>query len=200
MPGRENLLAEAMGSVAAQTVAPACQLVRVEAPPAGLSPLHLAHQHNVLLGMVDTTWVAVLDDDDLYTVDHFETVAGSGHMGDEGADVIYTFGLGNAAPRNDVSEWTNEEMATKLARGNCVSSNALIRVSALRAVGGWCDDASKFDAARGVYTSTKATWEDWDLWSRMVRAAGPGEERVRFRCVPVVTWTYRSGDWERCTG
>ena len=50
MPGREGLLADAMASVRAQTVAPAAHLIRVQAPPDGqMAPAHLSHQRNELL-------------------------------------------------------------------------------------------------------------------------------------------------------
>ena len=69
MPSRERFLAEAMASVAAQTV-PVAHLIIVDE---GRS---VAEKRNALVEAADTEWVAFLDDDDLLDPHHIETLLG----------------------------------------------------------------------------------------------------------------------------
>lgn len=188
VPGREQLLAEAIASVNAQTSRPFAHLVRVQEPPGGqLSPLHLASQRNALLDAVETEWLAVLDDDDVYLPHHFETIAP--HLDD--ADVVYTFARVGCVSRYDTNDVTTADLVARLRQGNCIPSNAAVRAETVRDVGGWSADGFDFDRRR--YISTNATWEDWDMWLRLARAG------ATFRCVPNETWDYRSGDWDKAT-
>jgi hypothetical protein len=187
IPGREHLLAQAIASVGAQTVLPMAHLIRVQHPPGGkLSPWHLAHQRNRLLAGVQTEYTAILDDDDLYLPHHFETIRSELRGG---VDVIYTFARVGCVAFEDVTGWSTERLLQRLRLGNCISSNSAIRTAAVREVGGWGEEHFDHDAR---LFSTGATWDDWDLWLRLA-AAG-----AKFVCVPVQTWDYRSGDWERC--
>jgi hypothetical protein len=190
IPGREHLLADALRSIAGQTVKPSETLVRVQPPPQGrLNPLHLASQRNALLRAVSTEWLAVLDDDDVYLPHHFEAVA---PVLDD-ADVVYTFARVGVVANEDVTGWSSGRLVERLKVNNIISSNAAIRAETVRAIGGWSDDPTDFDIDALRFRETGAQWEDGDLWTRLAQAG------ARFVCVPKVTWDYRSGLAERCT-
>jgi hypothetical protein len=178
IPDRRELLSEAIASVHEQTLPVATHLIRIERPPDDrMSVVHVAHQLNVLLGAVETEWVAPLGDDDLYLPHHIETV--TAYLEDD-VDVVYSWPLGEAeSARIDVSDWPPSRVASALEKGNFIRSTITIRTEMLRRVGGWA----------GEFGGTGVAWEDWDLLIRLARAG------ARFRCVPVETWHYRVGDW-----
>lgn len=179
IPGRERLLREAMASVQAQTVKPRAHLVRVQEPPEGVPrTVHVAQQRNRLLCAVDSEWCATLDDDDLLVPHHFETIAKALNSD---ADLVYTLAPQPWVPDDDVTDWPQARLIERLERRHdCVPSNAAVRTSTLRAIGGW-DETTFTD---GQYASGADT-EDWDLRLRLAR------EGARFVCVPAVTWEYR---------
>ena len=82
LPERKDLLAEAVASVAAQTVHPVVHLVGIDHAREGAATVY-----NRLAGMVDTPWVTFLDDDDLLDPNHLETLLDN--CG--GCDVVYTW-------------------------------------------------------------------------------------------------------------
>lgn len=184
LPNRAGLLADAIASVLAQDVQPEAHLIRIQQPPASVpSPVAVARQRNRLLAAVDTRWCSVLDDDDTYRANHFAAIR---QALDSDADVIYTFAEQAWVARVDVTDWTQGQLIERLEQANdCVPSNATVRTSALRKIGGW--NEHMYD---GRYESG-ATWEDWDLWLRFAR------DGARFLCIPIVTWDYRSGDWKQ---
>jgi Glycosyl transferase family group 2 len=190
MPSRSLLLAEAIESVGDQIVQPQAHLIRVQSPPVDVpTPVAIARQRNRLAAAVDTPWCSILDDDDAYHLHHFDAIR---QAFDSDADVIYTYAAQRHVARVDVTDWPSARLVERLERANdCVPYNATIRMSALREVGGW-DETSweEITDAGGCY-ATGATWDDWDLWLRLARHG------AKFRCVPVVTWDYRSGDWQQ---
>lgn len=186
MPGREEMLGEALASVYAQTVAPAAVLVRWSRPER-IGPVHIAAQRNRLLAAVDTPWVATLDDDDLWRPDHLETVLPV--LDFDVTDVVHTWtDPEGTVPRVDVTGWPQPKLIAALRAGNFIPSAALIRTETIRAAGGWSE--SGFDGRR---YATWATWEDWDCWIRLAEAG------ARFVTVPKVTWEYRMGSWPRAS-
>lgn len=185
IPGREHLLVDAIASVNAQTLPPVAHHIRVQRPFDGLSVVHLAAQRNAILRGIRTKWTAILDDDDVYLPHHFEAIAAALR---EDVDVVYTFAREGCVAREDVTGWTPGQLLARLAPGNCISSNSVIRTELLRTVDGW--DDTNFDPLTGRYP-TGATFDDWDMWIRLARRG------ARFRCVPVETWDYRGGGWER---
>lgn len=188
IPGREHLLADAARSVSAQTRTPVAHLIRVQAPMAGrLSPNHIAAQRNALLRGVRTKWTCTLDDDDVYLPNHFEAIADALRTD---VDVVYTFAREGCVAREDVTGWTPGQLVARLTPGNAIPSNAAVRTDLLRQVDGW-DDVN-LNPATGRYP-TGATFEDWDIWIRLAQRG------ARFRCVPVETYDYRGGDWQRAS-
>ncbi len=189
IPGREAMLAENVASVNAQTVPVAAHLVRCQRP-SGAAAAHLGSQFNALLRAVDTEWVAVLADDDLWLPHFVATVEPYA----DAADVLYAWDTDAMQPRLDCTDWSQERLVSHLNLANFIAANAVIRASVLRDVGGWPTEwtgGSWRDG--GHFIGSPAFAEDWELWRRLA-AVG-----ARFRCVPVVAWRGRTGQWPRMT-
>lgn len=156
IPGREHLLAECEASVKAAGLP---HLIALDENQAGPAPVR-----NRLVERVRTPWVLFLDDDDLLNPAYRQLV--ERYL--SGADVVYTAWdlVGGDEPKPKPGPFDAE----LLARQNFIPVTACVRVSALRAVGGFPEGARL---------------EDHELWKTMC-AAG-----YRFRYVPVVAWTYR---------
>ena len=184
LPGREHLLAEALASVWAQTVRPECVIVRAQEAPGRLGPVHIALQRNAILAAVTTTWVATLDDDDLWRPNHVEVAAARF----DGADLVYSWpDPPHAITRLDCTGWRPLELRARLRHSNFIPSAAFMRADKVRQVGGW--STGPYDGER--FTDTGATWEDHDLWIRLADAG------AWFVCTGEVTWDYRlDGPWE----
>lgn len=185
IPGREQLLAEQVASIYAQTVPVARQLICAHLPTTTEQPMvQYSRAKNDMLLSVQTPWVAVLNDDDTWLPNHVETVLP--HL--SGADVLYTWEATGAKPRVDYTDWSREELVAHFDETNELDGNCLIRLSLLEQVGGFPTDwegPGPHDG--GHYAHTNARWEDWALWQRLVRAD------ATFRCVPVETWCYGKG-------
>lgn len=142
MPGRESLLAEAMASVAAQTLAPTEHLVAVDYVQRGG-----ARPKNLLASAVTTDWLATLDDDDILYPDHLAEL-----MAVTDADVVYS-GCDVVGP--DPWEAYNQPFDAELLRRlSIVSHNALIRTELVLEVGGWNEE-------KGY---------DWTFWHKCLDA------------------------------
>jgi glycosyltransferase involved in cell wall biosynthesis len=174
---RQQLLAEAVASVRAQTLPPLEHIIVDDGsfsvgPTDGVQVLPVSHRglgpaRNAGLAEARGEAVALLDDDDLWWPGHLETVCSV--MEETGADVVYA-DCEEVGRRDGYAITVRDFDADLLARENfiCVPAT-LVRVRALRAVGGFGAGAL----------------EDWDTWKRM---AANG---ARFVHVPVVTVTYR---------
>lgn len=174
---RPEMLAEALASVVAQTLAPLEHLVvddgsfSVPDLP-GATVLHVEHRglggaRNAGLAVARGEAVALLDDDDLWHPHHLATCWAE--MQRTEADVVYADC--EEVGRRDGYTFTVQDFdAELLERENylCVPAT-LVRTSALRAIGGFGEGAL----------------EDWDTWKRMARAG------YRFVHLPEVTVTYR---------
>lgn len=150
------MLAECLASVAAQTRQPEEQLICIDYEHRGT-----AQTLNRALAGVTSTWVAVLQDDDVFYSNHLEVL----ELNSGGADVVW--------PRCD-SDWpvvnVDADFNPKLLRySNYIPATALIRTELLREVGGWPDE----------------DWEDHGLWLRFLDIG------ARFRKVNETTWHYR---------
>ena len=135
IPGREQFLAETRASVKAQTVRAAAHLVRLDDPGerdrAGKED-HMVEQHNELLAMVETEWLAVLHDDDTYLPCYVETILPA--LGD--ADIVYTFSTTREVSRQDVSSWSQDRLVAALEQSNILPACAAIRVEVEREIRG----------------------------------------------------------------
>lgn len=192
IPGREDLLAENLRSVYAQTVPVARQLILAHvATDDGMPQIQYARAKNRLLRSVNTKWVAILNDDDLWLPHHVETILP--HL--DGADVVYTFDKGRTRPRVNANGWDKATIGRYLEQRNMVDANCAIRCAALIEAGCFPTDWAGGDPKRGGhFKDSPAAWEDWALWIRM------NELGARFRCVPVETWWYRTNSPQQICG
>ena len=178
IPGREQFLAECRESVRAQTVAPAAHIVRSDDPGerdrAGKED-HMVSQHNALMELVETEWLAVLHDDDTYLPHHIETIAP--YLLDH--DVVYTYSTTPQVSRVLVNDWPQAQIVAALEGANILPACAAIRTSVMREVGGWQHEL-------------KPLYSDWSNWLRLARAG------ARFYGVPVETWGYRFHPGQTC--
>lgn len=156
IPERLDLLAESLASVAAQTRLPDEQLICVDYTHRGTSSTL-----NRALAGVTSTWVAVLQDDDVLYPHHLAVLEASSG----GADVVYSR-CDADWPVVNIDADFNERL---LRYCNYIPATALIRTELLREVGGWPDD----------------DWEDHELWKRFLDIG------AKFRKVDEVTWHYR---------
>jgi hypothetical protein len=184
IPGREQLLAENIASVHAQSIPVACQLIHSHVDDPAVQPMvQYAAAKNALLPAVQTPWVAVLNDDDSWLPHHIETV--QGELAD--VDVLYTWDASGSKPRVDCNGWSRGKLAETFAETNFLDGNCLIRLSLLEQAGGFPTDwAGPGPWEGGHYEGTNARFEDWALWQRLASIG------ARFRCAPVETW--RCGD------
>jgi hypothetical protein len=170
MPDRGRLFAEAAQSVAAQTMSPAAWYVGYDHENSGPSTIL-----NRLAASVDTEWLFRLDDDDILEPDHFDTLAP--YLTDE-ADIVYSWCRveGTLAKTAFQVEFDRQ----RLKYDNFIPSAACIRTSLFKQLGGY----RQYEDIKH-----RTRHEDWDFW---LRAENEG---ANFVCVPIVTWTYRLGDW-----
>ena len=163
--GREDLLARAIDSVAAQTHAPV--LIEVEEDP---DRTGAAATRNRALKRVDTEFVAFLDDDDELFPNHLRVCSRFARL--TGVDVVYP---GYEAVGHDpVGCFGLAFDATLLRRRNFIPVTTLCRTEAVRAVGGFRDHPDEYGNP----------CEDWGLWLAMLDAG--------YRCahLPQRTWVW----------
>lgn len=169
LPERADMLAQAVASVKAQTFPAVEHLIGVDHERQGAAPVL-----NRLLEEASGEWVMVCDDDDLLDPGHLETLVP--HLSGD-VDVVWSKPRveGDVVFRNYEHEWD----PAVLHRCNIVSHNALMRTSAVRAVGGW----------------EPVRWFDWDLFKRLHL------DGARFCRVDATTWTYRlhGSNWSQGT-
>jgi hypothetical protein len=144
IPGREQLLARALESVAAQTTAPRRILVHTDTERHGA-----AWTRNRLLRQVRTGWVAWLDDDDELLPNHLEVLIRGAN--DSQADLVYSYPeiIGVPDPLavcdddgNVVTEPIDIQFGPRQEqwlreRGNFVPVCYLVRTALLKQVGGF---------------------------------------------------------------
>ena len=172
------MLAEAVASVRAQTLAPVEHLVVDDGSDSvpdldGVTVLRVPRggpgpARNAAIERARGDAIALLDDDDLWHPHHLETVWRV--MQETGADVVYADC--DVQNRRDGYGFTVEDFVgdTILERNFLCLPATLVRTSSVLRVGGFPDEP------RG---------QDWSLWKAMHRAA------MRFVHVPQVTVTYR---------
>ena len=179
MPSRAAQLAECIASVAAQTVTPAAHLISIS-DPGTPNARHAAQQRNALLSAVTTTWVAALDDDDLYRPSYFRDLADT--LGTD-ADLVYSFPTAEPLPHVNVNGWSSQTLTSELHSHNFICATVCVRAGVLRDVGGW-----PVDQEDGLFPGG-TEFEDHALLIRLAEAG------AKFACVPVENWVYRHGPW-----
>ena len=152
---RRRFLPEMMGSVAEQTVLPAAHVL-VWDKGAGFEATV-----NRAVGMVETEYYCLLDDDDLLLPDHVETLTSN-----LTADVVWTWARVEGRDWNPNSGYVPGLLQVQ----NYIPSNHAFRTDLFRELGGY----------RKV-----AGWADHDLLKRAE------SEGATFLNIPTVTWRYR---------
>lgn len=145
LPERRTLLAEALESVADQTLAPADVVV-------GVDPYRLGEVGNMnrLLRATDSEWVAFLHDDDLWLPTHLEEA--SQHFGT--ADVIVSRVTTVGRPQHTLEP--QHDNFNDLRWTNWFPPSAV--VVRREVFGEWCEPSARF------------RWVDWANWNRLLDA------------------------------
>lgn len=142
LPSRSSMLAEAMESVAAQTVGDVCHLIQVD--PYGVGPAVI---RNALLYCADSEWVAFLDDDDVLDPDHLETLT-SADLDNLDVVIPHCRFSGEQIPAKFCNRPYDREA---LRRHGIFPIAVLARRLAILDAGGFSNER----------------YEDWALWNRM---------------------------------
>lgn len=170
LPSRGAMLADAMRSVAHQTLRPAVHMIAVDY--AGFGP---AAVRNDLLEGVLTPWVAFLDDDDILDPDHLEVLATTVDLNTVDVVISHCRFNGDTIP----DKYCNRPYDRDALREHGIFPiTVLARRKAILAAGG-------FGGER---------YEDWSMFNRMA------DNGCRFHVIPRVTWTYRLGHGNRTHG
>ena len=181
IPGREDILARNLRSVNEQTVPVMRQFICSHIPAARNPQVHYSQAKNDLLESVDTEFVAVLNDDDLWLPHHIETLAPYIHD----SDVVYSWETGNTRHREDCNNYSQKQIIERFENHPIIDGSCIFRTDLLRAVGGFPTDwEGPGPREGGHYKNSKANFEDWRLFQALSKAG------ARFTCVPSVTWTY----------
>lgn len=179
--GRAVMLERAKNSVERQTMLPAQHIVYVDEEGAGA-----AFARNAALAMVDTTYVAFLDDDDEFLPHHLEALYRA--IVTEDADLAYPwFSVPNGHDPLQVPvggmrisplgvPFGQEQADYILSTGNFIPITVLARTDQVRKAGGFQDFPGRMP--------NSATCEDWYMWRCML------ENGCKFVHVPAVTWLW----------
>lgn len=145
LPERRKLLAEALESVADQTLQPDDVVV-------GIDPYRLGEVGNMnrLLDATDSEWVAFLHDDDLWLPGHLEIAAR--HFAN--ADVIVSRVTTVGRPQHTLEPQHDD--FNDLRWTNWFPPSAVVARRSM--FGRWCDPYDKF------------RWVDWANWNRLLSA------------------------------
>jgi hypothetical protein len=163
IPGREEFLEEAKASVTNQTLPAVTHLVELDADHEGPGPTM-----NKLVRQVETEWVSILSDDDLYDPNHLEVLAAHSHN----ADIVLSWCrfLGGEGPKRPLGGFNLDDLRAKKFTG--MTGCFMFRKSLYDKLGGWSEGVA----------------EDWGF---MTSAADAG---ARFVPVYQETWSYRQHD------
>lgn len=173
IPERPNRLANAIRSVALQSVKPREIIIATDTEMMGS-----AHTRNRALDKVSTTWVAFLDDDDEFLPHHLETLIDTAD--DSGADVIYSGcrvinpALGGDIPVRE--EWGrfNHAFNPKILRERSyIPVTSLVRTCMAQ--------IAQFGPPDHDLTSP---YDDWGFYLRLL------DHGAMFVHVPVVSWIW----------
>ena len=165
LPSRTVLLQRALDSVRAQTY-PAAVCVRVDAHRDGA-----AATRNKALELVDTEYVAFLDDDDVLKPHHLRACAR--HMALTDADLVYP-GFDGEHPTGMFGKSFDPLL---LQRRNYIPVTVLTKTELVRGVGGFEPHPDE----------NGDPCEDWGLWLKLLDAG------ARFSHLPQRTWIRAPG-------
>lgn len=159
------MLAEAIASVAAQTIGPVPHLIAVDNQREG--PGQLLNQ---LVKAAHTQWISILADDDLYDPDHLETLIAEAN----GRDVVFSWGRITGSPERREAQYRGEFDPARLLnrQDSGMQGCFMFRRSAWKKSGGWRREPT----------------EDWQFIRRLLLTG------AQFRPVYRETWTYRYHD------
>lgn len=166
IPGREESLQRAIASAHAQTYPAAAVHVVLDTQRQGA-----AHTRNKALELVDTEWVAFLDDDDELKPHHLKACAR--HAALTGADVVYPWFDGD----DEIGMYEVPFSASLLRRRNFIPVTVLARTELLVEAGGFTPHPDE----------NGDPCEDWGLWLKLL-ALG-----ATFSHLPKRTWIRNSG-------
>lgn len=130
--GREEFLHRALRSISLQTLTPQAIIIVNDTEREGASVTRTRG-----LMMVDTEWVAFLDDDDEMGMIHLERL--KAHADETGADFVFSWfnvvGGTDPFPANEHREWTLDDP-------HQTTVTTLVRTEAAQSVGGflWADE------------------------------------------------------------
>lgn len=167
IPSRADRLVQALESVRNQTYLPLAHRIGVDISHAGPQDTY-----NALLAGVTTSYVMLLDDDDLLDPHHVEALWGFD------SDVTYSW-CRHDPPTGGWQAYNAPFSYEDLEANSTVPICALVKSDVLRRAGGV------------PYVHAY----DWAMWRRIASQGGT------FRAVPHVTWTYRlNADGNRSHG
>jgi GT2 family glycosyltransferase len=166
LPERGAMLAEAIASVAAQTVQPVAHLIGVDNAREGPGPIL-----NQLVRAAETSWLSILADDDLYDPDHLETLLDAAN----GRDVVFSWSRITGSPERHEKQYRGDFDPVLLLnrRDSGMRGCFMFRRSAWKKAGGW---------------PVRSPVEDWEFMRRLLLTGS------QFRAVYRETWTYRFHD------
>ena len=196
MPGRENVLPNAIRSVQEGILLP--KAIRVVTSLPGFLPpcpqCDAGWKRNTGAATAETTWLAFIDDDNVWLPNYLYELWPLMNSGEY--DVVYGFdkGITIRDPSGYGVGWNEQYMRVDItgmplnetlkylgAKGwGVVDSNACVRTDVFREVKGFAVDWNGT-----AFASTGLIAEDQDLWTRIALAGG------RFGCAPVECWEYR---------
>lgn len=172
IPPRAKMLVRALESVRNQTRAPDDVIVQHDHDGLGA-----AECRNRALKLVDTDFVAFLDDDDELLPQHLQVL--EDWQKDTDADLVYPWYEGinqNLWPWKPLGRPFDDELRDYICNvGNFIPITCLVRVSLLRAVGGF----QSF-----TWSDPENPCEDWATWVAMLHGG------AKFSHCPQITWTW----------
>lgn len=170
IPVRPNSLARALKSAATQTVKPTDLIIATDLTKEGAAPTR-----NRALAKATTTWVAFLDDDDLWMPNHLQVLLDAAEV--TGADMVYSgcqvIGPDGQRVVKRREEWGRFGMpfnAELLREKSYLPVTSLVRTSLAQRA--W------FEAPEG------SLYDDWGFYLRLLDLG------ARFHHVPEVTWIW----------
>lgn len=185
IPGREALLERALRSVLTQTVTPATISVYVDRDRKGA-----AAARNAAVQDVSTEWIAFLDDDDEFLVNHLKKLLAGANFSQ--ADLIYTYAEFVGRP-DPLAVWINGQLIAEpinvpwcpqaerslREQGNFIPVTNLVRTSAVITVGGFPEP--------GTFC-TQGGSDDCEDYGLLLRLLDAGF--TFYHVVGVRTWRY----------